>query len=97
MSKTEIEADTNGLLENLERYKAFLKLAKLSKQDGSSTCIRIGEYKADREMLAYKSPDMIAMEQFRKHNIGLFNSLANAGLDPFKKGNQQGDSGGRGG
>ena len=76
MRKTEIEVDTNGLLENLRTIKVNLKLAMLSRQDRSST----------------KSPEMIAMGQFREHNKELFESLGEKGLDPFKQGNQQGGS-----
>ena len=85
--------DIRILLENLDSYKALLFLKKLSRQDTGSASITMGQYSADRKMLTHKSPEMEGWShKFRKEHKQLFNSLANAGLDPLNQNNKQGGS-----
>ena len=51
----------------------------------------MGKYSANLKMLKHKSPEMEGWShKFRKEHEQLFNSLANAGLDPLNQNNKQG-------
>ncbi len=76
--------DIHILLENLKYHEALLFLK--SRQDTGSTSIIMGKYSANQEMFAHNSSHMQELEQFRNEHKDLFNSLANAGLDPLNQG-----------